>query len=97
VVSGVFFGGVRSQVLEVWRDGRVDLVVTSDIREEYRRVGEELAQRVQRVSLAPFLAPLAVHARQLEPQELSERVVADPDDDAVIVEPLTCGGPGAIV
>ena len=81
LVSGVFFGGVPSRVLEAWRDGLIELVVSPEILEEYRRVGEELARRFPGVSLAPFLALLATHAVMVEPQELPERVATDPDDD----------------
>lgn len=81
LVSGVFFGGAPSQVLGAWRDGRVELLVSPEILDEYRRVGEELQQRFQGVSLAPFLALIALHARVVEPRPLPEGVTVDPDDD----------------
>jgi putative PIN family toxin of toxin-antitoxin system len=81
LVSGVFFGGNPGRVLDAWRDGRIDLVVSSEILEEYRRVGEELEIRFPGVSFAPFLALVAMHARVVEPLELTEGVAADPDDD----------------
>jgi len=81
LVSGVFFGGYPGQVLDAWRDGWIDLVVSPDILEEYRRVGEELESRFQGVSIAPFLALAAMHARVVEPLELTEAVATDPDDD----------------
>lgn len=81
LVSGVFFGGYPGRVLDAWSEGRFDLVVSSEILEEYRRVGEELESRFRGVSFAPFLALVATHALVVEPFELTERVVADPDDD----------------
>ncbi len=48
-VSGVFFGGVPGRILEGWRDGRLTLLVSVAILDEYQRVGRLLAnQRVLR-------------------------------------------------
>ena len=43
LVSGVFFSGLPRRILEAWRDRRVELVVSLEILEEYRRVGERLS------------------------------------------------------
>jgi predicted nucleic acid-binding protein len=37
LVSGVFFGGTPRRVLEAWRDGRGQLVVSPEILDEYRQ------------------------------------------------------------
>lgn len=84
VVSGVFFGGMPSRVLKAWRDGKFDLVVSPEISDEYRRVGEKLAARFAGVSLAPFLALLVMTAEIIEPPELPEQVSRDRDDDKFI-------------
>ena len=84
LISGVFFGGMPSRVLEAWRDGKIDLVVSPDIVEEYRRVGEELAARFTGVSLAPLLALLVMTAEIIEPPGLPEQISRDPDDDKFI-------------
>jgi len=84
VVSGVFFGGMPSRVLETWRDGNVELVCSPDILEEYRRVGEHLEAQFADVSLAPFLALLVMNAEIFDPPDLPEKVSKDPDDDKFI-------------
>jgi putative PIN family toxin of toxin-antitoxin system len=81
LISGVFFAGLPSRILEAWRDGRMDLVVSPAILEEYRRVGERLALQFEGLSLEPFLMLLATHAEIVEPPELPEPVASDPDDD----------------
>jgi len=53
-VSGIFFTGPPSQILKAWRDGKVQLLVSSSILEEYHRVGIELASQFQDVDLNPF-------------------------------------------
>ena len=84
VISGVFFGGMPSRVLEAWRDGEFDLVVSPEVLEEYRRVGEELTARFPGVSLAPFLALLVMNAEIVEAPGLSDQVSRDRDNDKFI-------------
>jgi len=91
LVSGVFFGGMPSRILEAWRDKRIDVVVSPDILEEYRRVGEHLETQFTDVSLAPFLALLVMNAEIIEPPDLPEQVSRDSDDDKFIARALAGG------
>jgi putative PIN family toxin of toxin-antitoxin system len=84
LISAVFFGGMPSRVLEAWRDGKIDLVVSPDILEEYRRVGDRLEAQFPGVSLAPLLALLVMTAKIIEPPGLPEQVSRDEDDDKFI-------------
>lgn len=40
-VSGLFFSGPPYEILDAWRHGKLHLVVSPPILDEYRRVGEE--------------------------------------------------------
>ncbi len=91
LVSGVFFGGMPSRILEAWRDKRIDVVVSPDILEEYRRVGEHLETQFTDVSLAPFLALLVMNAEIIEPPDLPEQLSRDSDDDKFIACALAGG------
>ena len=91
LVSGVYFGGMPSRILEAWRDKRIDVVVSPDILEEYRRVGEHLETQFTDVSLAPFLALLVMNAEIIEPPDLPEQVSRDSDDDKFIACALAGG------
>lgn len=81
LVSGVFFSGMPRRILEAWRDRRLQLVVSLEILEEYRRVGERLAEQFEDVSLEPFFTLLATNALLVQPKLLREGVVSDPADD----------------
>ena len=81
LVSAVFFGGVPGRILEGWRDGRLQLVLSVDILEEYQRVGQALASKYSGVDLNPFLNLLTVEAEIIEAPGLPTPVSADPDDD----------------
>lgn len=84
VISGVFFGGNPGRVLEAWRDGKIELFVSAEVLDEYRRVGERLEDQFPRVSLAPFLALVLANATIVEPAVLPKPVSRDPNDDPFI-------------
>lgn len=80
-VSGVFFGGLPGNVLTAWRDGRIEVVVSREIIEEYVRVGERLSARFPGVDLGPALDLVAVSATLIAAPPLPEPVCQDEDDD----------------
>ncbi len=41
-VSAVFFGGTPGKVLDMWRDGKIELLLTADILAEYEEVIKKL-------------------------------------------------------
>jgi len=90
-VSGVFFGGTPGRVLEAWRDGRVEVVLSREIVEEYVRVGERLANRFPGVDLNPALELLTVSATLVTSPPLPERASRDPDDDKFLACALAAG------
>ena len=81
LVSGVFFSGPPRQILEAWRDRRVELVASLEILEECRRVGERLSAEFEGVSLEPLFTLLATTALIVQPRPLLEAVVSDSTDD----------------
>jgi len=81
LVSALFFGGVPGRILDAWRDGKVQIVLSAEILDEYQRVGRLLAESYSGVDLEPFLALLAVEAEIVEAPTLSASVSSDPDDD----------------
>ncbi|MBI4523828.1 MAG: putative toxin-antitoxin system toxin component, PIN family [Deltaproteobacteria bacterium] len=80
-VSGVFFSGPPHRILQAWRGGKVQLVVSQAVLEEYERVGRRLSHRFPRIDLDPFLKLLALHAEIVTPAPLPKQVCSDPDDD----------------
>lgn len=43
-ISGIFFSGPPSQILEAWKNRRLKIVLSQQILSEYQRVAEELAE-----------------------------------------------------
>lgn len=90
-VSGVFFSGPPYQILKAWQSGEFELVVSQDILDEYRRVGEILAEERPNVDLNPILNFVIKHAKVYKPAKLDEPVCEDPDDDKFLACALASG------
>ena len=80
-ISGVFFSGPPYQILDAWRRRRVDLVVSSEILEEYRQTGLTLSEAFPGVDLGPWLELVHVRGVVVEAPPLEDQVCTDPDDD----------------
>lgn len=90
-VSGVFFSGPPYQILQAWQSGGFELVISQEILEEYRRVGEILAEERPKIDLNPILTFVIEHAKVYKPAKLKEPVCEDPDDDKFFACALASG------
>jgi len=91
LVSGIFFGGVPGRILEAWRQGRIQLVLSAEILGEYQRVGHELAARYSGADIEALLGLLAVHAEVVAAPALAAPVSSDADDDKFLACALAAG------
>ncbi len=80
-ISGIFFSGPPYEILDAWRLGRIEMIVSPEILEQYRRVGEHLATEFPGVDLEAFLELVTVKARIVDASPLKEKVCSDQDDD----------------
>jgi putative PIN family toxin of toxin-antitoxin system len=83
-IAGVFFSGPPYQILKAWCDGRLQLLISEEILEEYHRVGELLSDDFPNVDLGPFLELLTINTELVTPQKLLYQICDDPDDDKFI-------------
>jgi putative PIN family toxin of toxin-antitoxin system len=90
-ISGVFFSGPPYQILEAWRDGKIQLVVSPDILDEYRRVGEILAEDHPGIEFKPMLDYVIQNAEIYAAPPLPATVCDDPDDDKFLACALAGG------
>ena len=80
-ISGIFFTGPPHRILLAWRDGKVQLLVSATILDEYHCVKDELASQFSGVDLEPFLQLLTVQAEVIQPPPLASVIQEDPSDD----------------
>lgn len=90
VVSGVFFGGVPGRILSAWSAGKLVLVLSPAILEEYRCVGDELGRLHPEVgaTFEPVLTLIAMNAMIVDAPPLAVPVSDDPDDDMFLAAAL---------
>lgn len=80
-ISGVFFTGPPYIILNAWRSGKLKIVISTEILEEYIRVGEELSSKYSGVNLRPAIELLALNATFVTTSDLPEQICRDTDDD----------------
>lgn len=83
-VSAVFFGGVPGEILAAWRREEVQLVLSAEIADEYRRVGARLAADFPGVNLGPILQLVLSGSELVSTPPLPEPPCRDPDDDRFV-------------
>lgn len=91
LVSGIFFSGAPYQVLRAWQSGEFELVVSQEILEEYKRVGETLGEDRPAIDWKPVYDFVVSHAKVYKPVKLKEPVCEDPDDDKFFACALASG------
>ena len=84
LVSGIFFSGPPFRILKAWRDNTLQLVVSTDILNEYHRVATILGEKYSQVDISPILELLTVNSDIVTAPPLPEPVSVDPDDDKFI-------------
>jgi putative PIN family toxin of toxin-antitoxin system len=88
-VSGIFFTGPPYQILKAWHDGKLKLVISPEILEEYQRVGAALAEQFSSIDLRLILELVTIKAELVRAKSLSKPVCVDPDDDKFLACALT--------
>ena len=84
LVSGIFFTGPPSQILQSWKNGKIEIVISADILSEYREVCEELSLKYRGIEVEPILNLIAIHSELIEVPVSSELVCTDPADQKFI-------------
>ena len=77
--------------MKAWRDEKIQLAVSPEILEEYRRVGKILAGEHPAIDLDPMLEYVIQNAGLYSAPPLLERVCDDPDEDKFLACALASG------
>ncbi len=79
-MSGLFFDGPPSRILEAWSLGRLELAVSAEILHEYRRVAERLQIAYPGIDIGGALDALTREAILTHPAPLPPDACTDSDD-----------------
>ena len=80
VVSGIFWRGPSSRILELWANEKLDVVVSPAILTEYQRVLAEMERGKPAGLVDAWTVFIAQHARVIYPIG-HQQWCRDPDDD----------------
>ena len=90
LVSGIFWHGPASRILELWAKDKLEVVVSPEILTEYQRLLAEL-ERARPAGLADaWTVFIAQHATVIHPAD-HPRLCRDPDDDKFLHCALSAG------
>lgn len=90
LVSGVFWRGPASRILELWAKDKIEVVVSPEILTEYQRLLAEM-ERDKPAGLADaWTVFIAQHATLIHPAG-HPRLCRDPDDDKFLHCALSAG------
>ena len=83
-ISGIFFSGPPSKILQAWRDLKIQIILSEEIIEEYQRVAEELSSKFSAVDIDRIIELLTIYGEVFETKSISVSVCEDPDDNKFI-------------
>ncbi len=89
-ISGIFFGGPPSQILQSWRKSQIKIVLTEQILEEYQRIGEELSAKYPSINIEPIIELFTIFGEFVETKGIIETICEDPDDNKFVERAIAC-------
>ena len=83
-ISGIFFSGPPSIILQAWRDSKNQIILSEEILEEYQRVAEELSSKFPAVDIDRIIELLTIYGEVFETKDISVSICEDLDDNKFI-------------
>ncbi len=83
-ISGIFFSGPPSKILQAWRNSKIQIILSEEILEEYQRVAEELSSKFPSVGIEPIIEMLTIYGEVFETNKITVSICEDPDDNKFI-------------
>ena len=80
IISGIFFSGPPYQILKAWKDGKMELVLSEEIYNEYKRVAKFISLKYEKIDISEILNLIAINAEFFEQIKLPRNICEDPDD-----------------
>jgi uncharacterized protein len=81
LVSGIFFKGPPYRIFQIWRKGHLDIVISHEILEEYRRVIQDVGTQFPDIDISDLFELITLKAHLTLALTLHPQICDDPDDD----------------
>ncbi len=95
LISAVFFKGKPDVILEAWRAGSLEIILSEEILHEYSEVLKRLSEKYPSIDISGILSVFASGCRIVEPEVIGEQICDDADDDKFLAAAI--GGDAGIV
>ncbi len=96
LVSGMLFTGPPQEILRAWSERRLELALSPEIEDEYRRVAARFHDQFPSVDLDALLNLVLIEAEMCRPAPLPEAVSSDHADDKFLACAIACGADAII-
>ena len=83
-ISGIFFKGPPFQILQEWKNKKLQIILSQDILDEYNRVAESLSSKYPTIDIFQIIELVTVHGQFVDPTGLDITVCEDPGDNKFI-------------
>ena len=80
-VSGIFFSGPPYQILKAWQEDQIQIAVSEEIIEEYRRIIEALSKKMGQLDFSSIWEHVFLKAELVPSYSFETPICEDPDDD----------------
>ena len=81
LVSGIFFKGPPYRIFQIWKKGQIDIVISHEILEEYRRVIQDVSTQFSHIDISNLFEMITLKAHFTLSLALHSQLCDDPDDD----------------
>lgn len=83
-ISGIFFSGPPSQILKAWGNQSLQIVLSKQILDEYKRVATELSSKYPQIDIAPIIEMVTIYGQFTDTKGIDISICEDPDDNKFI-------------
>ncbi len=71
--------------MQLWKSGKLELVISLDILEEYHRVAETISKKFPQIDITTILELISLRSVMVDISKPYPKITADPDDDKFMV------------
>ena len=89
IISGIFFSGPPSSILEAWHNGKLKLIISKEIFDEYSMVIERISIKYPGIDIDRILELIAIHSKSVIPNNIDPNICLDASDIKFIESALT--------
>ena len=89
LISAVFFKGKPGVILEAWRTGSIEILLSEEILKEYSEVLKRLSKKYPSIDTSGIMSVFATGCRIVEPENIGKQICADPEDDKFLAAAIS--------